>query len=161
MLSLHFLPLLSSLALHPVTSLSAAISPRDDCRTDLSCTFTQLATMTMSTRLDYVKTMQSSFFSHLNTANQFAAIEGVIQFFINNNLGAPESWASYVDAGIVEGIQNGGANALGFRTDNGSNPGTEPWARFFQSMEGGGYADRDVSVWSLLYMDNTDRSIGT
>ena len=98
--------------------------------------------MTMPTRLNYVKTMQSSFFGPLNAANQFAAIEGVIQFFINNLLGAPESWASYVDAGIIEGIQNGGANALGLRMgDNNSNPGTEPWTQFFQIMAGGGYAD--------------------
>lgn len=100
--------------------------------------------MTMQTRLAYVKTMQSNFFSPLNATNQFAAIEGVIQFFINNNLGAPETWASYVDAGIVEGIQTGGARALGMREDDGSNPGTEPWTQFFQTMESGGYTDRDV-----------------
>lgn len=146
MLSLHLLPLLSSLALHPTVSVAAAISTRDDCRTDLSCTFTQLTAMSMSTRLDYVRTMQSKFFTPLNADDQFAAIEGVIQFFINNNLGAPESWASYVDAGIVEGIQNGGAIALGLRTDNGNNPGTEPWTRFFQTMKKNGYGDRDVSA---------------
>jgi hypothetical protein len=146
MLNPLLLPLLSTLALYPSPSLAAAINPRDDCRSDLSCTFTQLAAMTMSTRLDYIKSMQSGFFGPLNANNQFAAIEGVIQFFINNNLGAPESWASYVDAGIVEGIQNGGAIALGLRTDNGSNPGTEPWKRFFRTMEGGGYVSRDVSA---------------
>lgn len=106
--------------------------------------------MPMSTRLSYVKTMQSSFFGPLNATNQFAAIEGVIHFFINNNLGQPESWASYVDAGIVEGIQNGAANVVGLRQTDGKNPGTEPWARFFETMEGGGYVDRDVSALMLL-----------
>ncbi|KAJ4334384.1 hypothetical protein N0V87_006928 [Didymella glomerata] len=114
--------------------------------------------MTMSTRLDYIKGMHSGFFGPLNANNQFAAIEGVIQFFINNNLGAPESWASYVDAGIVEGIQNGGATALGLRTDNGSNPGTEPWRRFFRTMEGGGYVNRDAhdEGWSVAEQTATD-----
>lgn len=144
MLNLHLLPLLSGLALYPPTSAAAAISPRDDCRDNLSCTFTQLAAMTMQTRLAYVKTMQSNFFGPLNATNQFAAIEGVIQFFINNDLGAPESWASYVDAGIVEGIQNGGASALGIREEAGGNPGTEPWTQFFQTMESSGYTNRDV-----------------
>jgi hypothetical protein len=150
MVNMHLLPLLSSLTLCPVASIAAAIVPRADCRTNLSCSFTQLAAMPMSTRLSYVKTMQSSFFGPLNATNQFAAIEGVIHFFINNNLGQPESWASYVDAGIVEGIQNGAANVLGLRQTDGKNPGTEPWARFFETMEGGGYVDRDVSASMLL-----------
>ncbi|KAF3048382.1 hypothetical protein E8E12_011748 [Didymella heteroderae] len=114
--------------------------------------------MTMDMRLDYVKTMQSNFFEPLNAGNQFAAIEGVIQFFINNNLGTPDSWASYVDAGIVEGIQNGGAGALGLHANNGSNPGTEPWTQFFQTMESGGYADRDAhdEGWSVAEQTATD-----
>ncbi|KAF1926896.1 uncharacterized protein M421DRAFT_422141 [Didymella exigua CBS 183.55] len=100
--------------------------------------------MTMPTRLDYVNSMQSSFFAPLNAGNQFAANEGVIQFFISNNLENPHSWVSAVDAGIVEGIQNGGAIALGLHSNTGSNPGTASWTAFFQTMKAGGYPDRDA-----------------
>lgn len=91
-----------------------------------------------------MKTLQSDFFGPLNAGNQFAAIEGVITFFIQNNLGLPNSWASYVDAGIVEGIQNGAANALGLHTNDGGNPGTRPWSNFFKAMSNNAYVDRDV-----------------
>lgn len=102
--------------------------------------------MTMSTRLDYVRTMQSKFFGPLHAGNQFRAIEGIIKFFVENDLGKPNTWISYVDAGIVEGIQNGGANTLGLHKKNGGNPGTEKWTQFLQTMKNGGYANRDVSV---------------
>ena len=161
MLNLRLVSLFSSLALYPSLSLSTPIIPRADCRNDLSCTFTQLAAMPMSTRLAYVQTMQSSSFGALNATNQFAAIEGVIQFFINNDLGEPESWASYVDAGIVEGIQNGGANALGLRQSDGGNPGTKPWMQFFETMEGGGYADRDVRDCDYQHAQCIDKYAGS
>lgn len=109
----------------------------------------------MTTRLNYVRKMQSTFFTSLNAGTQFAAIEGVVQFFINNNLGKPKSWASFVDAGIIEGIQNGGANALGLHTNNGGNPGTDLWAQFFQNMEANAYRYRDVRDADLRYMNGS------
>jgi hypothetical protein len=108
--------------------------------------------MLMADRLDYVKTMQSSFFGTLKATNQFRAIEGVITFFMSNGLGKPKSWISYVDAGIVEGIQNGGANVLGLHNKDGGNPGTAKWAEFFRTMKAGGYASRDVSFNLFLWL---------
>lgn len=152
MLKLHLLSILASLAVHPSASIAAAVESRIDCRNDLSCSFTQIEAMTMNTRLNYVRTMQSTFFNSLNAGNQFAAIEGVIQFFINKNLGKPNSWASFVDAGIIEGIQNGGANTLGLHTNNGDNPGTKPWAQFFQTMRSNSYRSRDVRDFYVATM---------
>ena len=100
----------------------------------------------MDARLAYVRTMESNFFGPLNAGNQFRAIEGVITFFSQNNLGRPNSWVSYVDSGIVEAIQNGGANVLGLHSKDGGNPGTKLWADFFRTMKAGGYADRDVII---------------
>ncbi|KAF2820280.1 hypothetical protein CC86DRAFT_387318 [Ophiobolus disseminans] len=122
-----------------------------DCRKTLSCTFAQIEATSMDTRLAYMKAMQANFFGPLNAGNQFRAIEGVITFFSQNNLGAPNSWVSYVDAGIVEGIQNGGANVLGLHSKDGGNPGTALWADFFRKMKAGGYEDRDKHDfgWSI------------
>jgi len=96
----------------------------------------------MQERLDYVRYMQTSFFGRLNAGNQFRAIEGVITFFVKNNLGRPGSWISYVDTGIIEAIQNGGAIVLGLGSRSTGNPGTEKWAAFFRQMKAGGYASR-------------------
>jgi hypothetical protein len=117
-----------------------------DCRKDLSCSFAEIELMSMSTRLAYVRTMQSKFFGPLKASNQFRAIEGVIQFFISNNLGKSNTWISYVDAGIVEAIQNGGGNTLGLHSRVGGNPGTQPWEQFLLTMKNGGYPSRGVSV---------------
>ena len=98
----------------------------------------------MQERLDYVRYMQSQHFGPLNSDDQFRAIEGVIRFFINKGLGGPGTWVSYVDAGIVEGIQNGGAIALGKSSVTGGNPGSEKWAAFMRAMRDGSFVDRDV-----------------
>ncbi|KAI9723401.1 MAG: hypothetical protein M1812_001285 [Candelaria pacifica] len=104
----------------------------------------------MSSRLNYVRYMQSAHFVPLKADNQFRAIEGVIEFFISEKLGAPDTWVSYVDAGIVEAIQRGGANALGLSTATGGNPGTEKWASFLIKRKSGGLTDRDDNdpAWS-------------
>lgn len=104
----------------------------------------------MQERLDYVRYMQSDHFGPLRCGNQFRAIEGVIRFFIDERLGAPGTWVSYVDAGIVEGIQRGGAIALGLSTNDGGNPGSARWADFMRKMRDGAFSSRDAhdAAWS-------------
>lgn len=115
------------------------------CQQTLSCTFDQIQSSTMPARLTYVQYMQSNFFGPLHSSTQFGAIEGVIEFFISKNLGAPGGWISYVDTGIVEAIQRGGANALGLSTATGGNPGTALWRDFFIGQRDGAYTTRQVS----------------
>jgi hypothetical protein len=133
----------------PSSSSSSSLETRQAgwpaCQQTLSCTFDQIQASTMQDRLTYVRYMQSNFFGPLNAANQFRAIEGVITFFISKNLGAPDSWISYVDTGIVEAIQRGGAMALGMSTDTGGNPGTTLWRDFLVGMRDGTYTTRQVS----------------
>ena len=71
----------------------------------------------MASRLSYVRYLQSNFFGSLNAGDKYRAIVGVITFFDRNNLGASESWVSYVDASIAEGIQSGGAITLSTSTN--------------------------------------------
>lgn len=99
----------------------------------------------MDTRLEFVRYMQAVHFGKLNSANQFRPIEGVITFFIDENLGSPGSWVSYVDAGIVEAIQRGGAIALDLGTFDGGNPGSPKWNTFLTEMKNGELDDRNVS----------------
>jgi hypothetical protein len=79
------------------------------------------------------------------------AIEGVLAFFITQDIEAPESWI-YVDADIVEAIERGGTIALNmpsatwvFKTG-----GAYEWANFLRGMRDGSLSGRNVS--SCLYL---------
>lgn len=114
------------------------------CWTGLKCSFHQIEEMSLYTRLSYVQYMETRF-APLHAGNQFRAIEGVIKFFISKGLGGPGTWVSYVDAGIVEGIQRGGAIALGLGKSTGGNPGSAKWADFLTKMKNEQLKNRNVS----------------
>ena len=136
--------------IHPTLVERDASIPPDSgptvpaCWTDLKCSFHQIEDMSLSTRLLYVQYMETRFIP-LNAGNQFRAIEGVIKFFISKGLGGSGTWVSYVDAGIVEAIQRGGAIALGIGKSKGGNPGSAPWADFLTKMKRKELKDRNVS----------------
>lgn len=114
------------------------------CWTTLSCSFHQIEDMNMQTRLQFMLYLQDRFAS-LNAADQFRAIQGDIQFFIDAGQGGPGTWVSYVGAGIVEAVQRGGAMALGIGASDGGNPGSAKWAEFLTNMKNGRLNNRNVS----------------
>jgi hypothetical protein len=121
------------------------------CQDDLSCSFQVIEGTTLAQRLTYMQTMQSRFFGpKFNCPAQWKNIEGVIQFFMDKKLGAPGTWVSYTDAGIVEAIQRGGAVALGLSANDGGNPATKLWADYMTKMKAGQLSDR--SVRNTLHM---------
>lgn len=113
------------------------------CWIKLNCSFHQIEDMSMATRLAYVRYMESRF-GTLKSSKQFRAIEGVIQFFIDKGIGGRGTWVSYVDAGIVEAIERGGAIALGIGKSTGGNPGSAKWAAFLKDMKNGKLGNRNV-----------------
>src|SRR4051794_29205119 len=66
------------------------------CWVELSCTFDEIQSMDMSTRLSFVRYMEANQLQSLNCGDQFRAIEGVIEFFIDKDIGTPGTWVSYV-----------------------------------------------------------------
>lgn len=127
------------------------------CWAALKCSFHQIEDMSLSTRLSYVRYMETRFVP-LHAGNQFRAIEGVIEFFISKGLGGPGTWVSYVDAGIVEAIQRGGAIALGIGKSKGGNPGTALWADFLTKMKNKELKDRNDHdhAWSVSEQTATE-----
>lgn len=115
------------------------------CQTTLSCSFTAIEKTSLATRLTYLRSMQSKHFGAFGAGKQWRAVEGVIVFFQSKGLGAPGTWVSYTDAGIIEAIQRGGAIALGWSKDTGGNPGSALWAQFLRDMKAGKLKDRVVS----------------
>lgn len=114
------------------------------CWVKLKCSFHQIEAMSLPTRLSYVRYIESRF-APLHAGTQFRAIEGVIEFFISKGLGGQGTWVSYVDAGIVEGIQRGGAIALGIGTSKGGNPGSALWADFLTKEKNQQLKNRNVN----------------
>ena len=105
-----------------------------ECAAALDCTAEEIDRMTMAERLEFVRDMQSGPGAQLGVTDRWRNIEGVITFFRDRQLGPPGTWVSYVDSGIVEGIERGIAMALGWSTDGFGNPGSAKWASYITGV---------------------------
>jgi hypothetical protein len=120
-----------------LVGLATPVAAAPDCESTLDCTVDEINEMSMAERLEFVRDMQSGPGAALGAADRWRNIEGVITFFRDRGLGAPGTWVSYVDAGIVEGIQRGIAIASGWSTDTGGNPGSALWASYLTRLSTG------------------------
>jgi hypothetical protein len=139
-----------------------------DCAATLDCSLAEINAMSMTERLQFVRDMQSGPAAELGATDRWRNIEGVITFFQREGLGAPNTWVSYVDAGIVEGIERGIAIALGRSSDTGGNPGSAKWASYLTRLSTGQLTTRaahdkawgDAEQASTEYGDDVAESRG-
>jgi hypothetical protein len=113
--------------------------------------------MSMAERLEFVRGMQSGHGADLGVPDRWRNIEGVITFFRDKGLGTPGTWASYVDAGIVEGIERGLALAKGLPGGDFGNPGSAKWATYIT----GDWANRAEHdrAWSVAEQASTEHGV--
>lgn len=132
-----------------------------DCAAALDCTAADIDLLSMAERLEMVRLMQSGPGAELGVTDRWRNIEGVITFFRDKGLGAPGSWVSYVDAGIVEGIERGLAIALGRSTDDFGNPGAPLWAAYVTGVHEGTFATRAAHdrAWSAAEQASTEHGV--
>lgn len=130
--ALLFLSLLGIVAASVAVPVAAADQKRTpaDCAAALDCGIDDINLLTMAERLEFVRGMQSEHGADLGVPDSWRNIEGVITFFRDHELGAPGTWVSYVDAGIVEGIERGLALAKGLPGGDFGNPGSAKWATY-------------------------------
>jgi hypothetical protein len=128
-----------------------------DCAAALDCSIADIDLMTMDERLEFVRGMQSGHGAALGHPDSWRNIEGVITFFRDHQLGASGTWVSYVDAGIVEGIERGLALARGQDGGDFGNPGSAKWARFIT----GDWATRAEhdKAWSEAEQASTEHGV--
>ncbi|GAB3457349.1 hypothetical protein GCM10027436_61320 [Actinophytocola sediminis] len=129
-----------------------------ECAAELDCTAEDIDLMSMAERLEFVRALQAGPGAELGVADRWRNIEGVITFFGDRGLGAPGSWVSYVDAGIVEGIERGLAIAGGRSTDDFGNPGSRLWADYIRGVAAGTFPTRAAHdrAWSLAEQASTE-----
>jgi hypothetical protein len=89
------------------------------------CTANDFNAATMKQRLAWFK----GFLAVTGREEWFSNIIAILQAFIDEGLGDTNSWISWVDAGILESIQNGWALFVSRQTNN--NPADMAWMNFF------------------------------
>ena len=156
---LLFLSLLGITAAAVAVPVAGADQQRTaaECAAALDCSIDDINLLTMAERLELVRGMQSTHGAELGVPDRWRNIEGVITFFRDQNLGAPGTWASYVDAGIVEGIERGMALAKGLPGGDYGNPGSSKWADFIT----GDWATRAQhdKAWSEAEQASTEHGV--
>ncbi|TCP56710.1 hypothetical protein EV191_101656 [Tamaricihabitans halophyticus] len=145
----------------PATSASSRTPTPQLCAAELDCSLTEIEQLTMSDRLDFVRLMTSGAATELlpdRDPGRWRNIEGIVLMFRNNNVGPPRSWASYTDAGILEGVERGLAIASGRSEETGGNPGARLWASYLTRLANGeldNRRDHDLA-WSEAEQASTD-----
>jgi hypothetical protein len=157
LLFLSLIGILATAVAVPVATAADAKRTPADCAAALDCSIDDIDLMTMAERLEFVRGMQSGPGAELGVPDRWHNIEGVITFFRDHQLGASGTWASYVDAGIVEGIERGLALARGQDGGDFGNPGSAKWARYIT----GDWATRGEhdKAWSEAEQASTEHGV--
>lgn len=133
-----------------------------ECARTLDCTALELDRLPLSERLVFVRAVQDEIAAeYVPGFRHWRNIEGIIRFFAENGFGAPGSWVSYVDAGILEGVERGAAIALGRSADDFGNPGAPLWADYLHRLHRGELAQRWVHdpAWSAAEQASTEHGV--
>lgn len=107
------------------------------CASRLNCGIAEIDLMTISERIELMEAMMRGPGAQFGAQSRWRNIQGVMMFFRDHGWGAPDTWTSYVDAGIVEGVERGLALALGRKGGDFGNPGAVLWQRYVTALRAG------------------------
>ncbi|MQA11965.1 MAG: hypothetical protein GEU98_26195 [Pseudonocardiaceae bacterium] len=143
---------------------SAAPRSPQECAASLDCGAEDINLMSMSERIEFVRAMSSGPAAELlpeHDPYRWRNIEGIISVFRDRGLGAPGSWISYVDSGIVEGIERGLGIATGRSDETGGNPGARLWAEYLLRLRDGELTERAEHdrAWSVAEQASTEYGV--
>jgi len=115
-----------------------------------TCTPADLNGATIAQRKDWFNSMLSSVDPTL--PEQFTNINGILKAFIATGEGAPDSWTSWGDAGILNSIQNGLALSKGkLGSIDATNPyavnSANAWNEYFQSYKSQRASNHTLQLW--------------
>jgi hypothetical protein len=105
------------------------------CAETLACTIDDFNSMSIDERRAFVAEFQRLYGARFYSEGKWNNIDGVLQFFSDDNLGRPGTWESWVDSSILHGFERGAAIALGRPVGDQGNPGADRWFLYFNTME--------------------------
>ncbi|MEC3982339.1 hypothetical protein [Amycolatopsis sp. H20-H5] len=133
------------------------------CAASLDCPAEELNQLTMAERLDFVHALTTGPAAAVipGYTGRWGNIEGIIAFFEDRSMGGTGTWVSYVDAGILEGMERGVALASGRGTDTFGNPGSALWASYLTRLAAGQLRARSAHdlAWSQAEQASTDHGV--
>ena len=153
------------------TATAATTRTVADCAQNLDCDLGDFNAWSMPDRLQFVRALQdgpvTAYLGH--GFADWHGIEGIIEFFQYENWGAPGTWVSWTDAGILRGIERGTALALGMPYNAAldaaptsgpctGSPGSAEWKSFLTDLRAGNLADRNTHdhSWGVAEQTSTD-----
>lgn len=149
--------------LAPTAAHAAGHRGPHECARELDCSPAEINQMSMRERIEFVHALTNGPAAQLvgDYEPRWANITGVIDYFADAGLGEPGSWISYVDAGILHGIERGIAIALGRSGDTGGNPGALLWASYLRRLAAGKLTDRAAhdQAWSVAEQASTEYGV--
>jgi RHS repeat-associated protein len=90
------------------------------------------------------------------TTNWFNNIAGILEGFVQFGLAESGSWLSIVDAGILQGIQDGYTLKEGTATYSSANPGSLLWKDFFSALGDEAPDNELVNLWGAAEQESTN-----
>jgi hypothetical protein len=123
------------------------------------CTFDDFESLAIADRLRWIQQMMSQGMGG-QLANWFNNIAGIIQSYQDFDLADSGSWLSNVNAGILQGIQDGYAMWSG-TTNSSTNPGAEGWNAFFAAIDNSQTSDATrIRLWGVAEEASTNFGVG-
>jgi RHS repeat-associated protein len=124
------------------------------------CTFDDFESLSIAVRLRWIQQMMSQGMGG-KLANWFNNIAGIIQSYQDFDLAHSGSWLSNVNAGILQGIQDGYALWSGTAYYSSLNPGGEAWKVFFTEQNKFEPNETDlIRLWGVAEETSTNFGVG-
>jgi len=129
----------------------------------MTCTIPDFNLMSMQQRLQFIRGVSDGPAQQFQSGfKDWRAIEGIIEFFDDRGLGKQNTWISYTDGGILQGVERGVAMAAGMDSagDMG-NPGADLWRTFLVDLQAGrlGVKTDHDHEWGLAEQASTNYGV--
>lgn len=118
----------------------------------LQATAEYINAMTMPERIEYLRTIRQDQFG---LRDKWRDLEGVMGFFHDHGWGDPDTWVSWVNAGVLHSIARG---ISAYSVGDTPHPGAAAWASYIERYTRGELATRNLhaDAWSHATEVSTD-----
>ena len=126
----------------------------------LSCTTADFNRMSLSERKAWIRALMDVYGKEGQFSDWFNNVIGILDFASDQGIMNRDSWESWVDSSILQGITDGLALRRG-GIESSTNPGAYAWASFFKQRFESGDADLNASMalWGIAEQTSTNHGV--